>query len=114
MQTMVPCDIAIVDQFGDKVMVRNALLKLGCTITVEQRTHTEDDIAVAAASIMARAEFVQRITKLSQKVGISLPKGASDPRIVTVGREIVAQGGQSALSKVAKLHFKTTEAVLQS
>ncbi|HZU03542.1 MAG TPA: ribonuclease HIII [Ktedonobacteraceae bacterium] len=112
-QRKVACNLAIVDQFGDESLVRNALAKLGCTITVEQRPHAEDDIAVAAASVIARAEFVRIIQELSTSVGIHLPKGASDPKIVTVGREIVAKYGQSALAKVAKLHFKTTEVILQ-
>jgi ribonuclease HIII len=112
-QRKVACNLAIVDQFGDESLVRNALAKLGCTIAVEQRPHAEDDIAVAAASVIARAEFVRTIQELSTSVGVHLPKGASDPKIVTVGREIVAKYGQSALAKVAKLHFKTTEAILQ-
>lgn len=86
---------------------------MGCQILLEQRTHAEDDIAVAAASIVARAEFVQHITTLSQQFDIVFPKGASNPEIVTVGREIVARAGQEALGKVAKLHFKTTQTILR-
>ncbi len=112
-QRKVACNLAIVDQFGDESLVRNALAKLGCNITVEQRPHAEDDIAVATASVIARAEFVRTIQELSTSVGIHLPKGASDPKIVTIGRAIVAKYGQSALAKVAKLHFKTTEVILQ-
>jgi ribonuclease HIII len=113
-QKKVGCSLAIVDQFGDESLVRDALAKLGCSITLEQRTHAEDDVAVAAASVIARAEFVKIIQELSTNIGVYLPKGASDPKIVAVGREIVAKYGQSALAKVAKLHFKTTEAILQS
>lgn len=90
------------------------LQKMGCQIGIEQRPRAEDDVAVAAASIIARAEFVQQIAMLSKKFDIVLSKGASNPEIMIVGREIVARAGQEALEKVAKLHFKTTQAILQS
>ena len=104
---------ALVDQFGDASLVPAMLQKLGCHIGLEQRPRAEEDVAVAAASIVARAEFVQQITKLSKKFNIVLPKGASNPEIVTVGREIVARAGQEAIGQVAKLHFKTTSVILQ-
>lgn len=113
LQQTVASDRAIVDQFADESLVQQALLKLGCKITVEQRPRAEDDIAVAAASIIARATFVKSIQELSTSIGIHLPKGASDPKIVTTGREIVAKHGQAMLGKVAKLHFKTTAAIIQ-
>ena len=52
--------------------------------------------------------------QLSKKVGKTLPKGASDPLIVTIGRELVAEHGKDILVEIAKLHFKTTEVILQS
>lgn len=108
-------ELAIVDQFAaDKSLVINALARLGCTLQVEQWPRAEDDTAVAAASIVARAEFVRQLKALSQSITIELPKGASDPRIVQVGREIVAKDGQHALARFAKLHFKTTEVILNS
>jgi ribonuclease HIII len=113
LQKKVSCELAIVDQFGDEALVREALSKTGCKIALEQRHRAEDDLAVAAASIIARAEFVRQIAALSQTVGIELPKGASNPRIGEVGREIVAAGGLEALRKVAKLHFKITSAIMQ-
>jgi len=79
-----------------------------------QQTHAEQDIAVAAASILARAKFVQQLEQLSGRVGKPLPKGASDPAIVTVGREIVARHGREILAAIAKLHFKITDMILQS
>jgi ribonuclease HIII len=52
--------------------------------------------------------------QLSKRVGKALPKGASDTSIVTVGRELVAEHGKDILAEIAKLHFKTTEVILQS
>ncbi len=106
-------DLAIVDKFGDDSYVRAALQDRGRQITVIQQTHAEADSAVAAASILARARFVQFMEQLSRKVGKTLPKGASDPSIVKIGRELVAEYGKDILREVAKLHFKTTEAILQ-
>jgi len=89
------------------------LLKKGRQIKLEQPPRAEADTAVAAASIIARANFVQVMEQLSIRLGRTLPKGAYDPSIITVGREIVAKGGRDALAEVAKLHFKTTERILQ-
>jgi ribonuclease HIII len=110
----VSCDLAIVDKFGDESYVRKVLREKGRQITVVQQTHAEEDIAVAAASILARARFVQQMEQLSRLVGKTLPKGASDPLIVRVGRELVAEHGKDILAEIAKLHFKTTEVILQS
>jgi ribonuclease HIII len=110
----VSCDLAIVDKFGDEFYLRAVLKEKGRQITVIQQTHAEVDIAVAAASILARARFVQQMEQLSKKVGKTLPKGASDPSIVVNGRELVAEHGKDILEETVKLHFKTTEAILQS
>ena len=110
----VSCDLAVVDKFGDELYLRKVLREKGRQITVVQQTRAEEDTAVAAASILARARFVQQMEQLSKKVGKTLPKGASDPLIVTIGRELVAEHGKDILVEIAKLHFKTTEVILQS
>ncbi|GAC1625481.1 MAG: ribonuclease HIII [Ktedonobacteraceae bacterium] len=107
------CELAIADQFGNEAVLQNALLKKGRQIKLEQRHRAEADVAVAAASILARAEFVQKMEQLAIRLGRTLPKGASDPSIVSVGKEVVARGGKEALAEVAKLHFRTTEKILQ-
>lgn len=107
-----PCDLAIADQFGSESYIREALLEKSRAIRLVQRPHAEEDIAVAAASVLARAAFVQHIDELSRRLHITLPKGASDPAIVTIGREIVEKYGPDMLARVAKMHFKTTEAIV--
>jgi ribonuclease HIII len=109
----VTCNLAIADQFGNETVLQKALLQKGQQIKLEQRPRAEADIAVAAASILARASFVQELDQLSIKVGRTLPKGATDPSIITIGREIMAKGGQELLGEVAKLHFRTTAQILQ-
>jgi ribonuclease HIII len=110
----VPSNLAIIDQFGDKSYILQALREKGRSITIEQQPRAEEDVAVAAASILARARFVQQLELLSRRVGQTLPKGASDPAIVEVGREIVSKYGREMLGEVAKLHFKTTQTILQT
>lgn len=108
----VSCGRAIADQFGDKRLILNALQENGRTITLEQRHKAESDLAVAAASIVARAEFLLRLQRLSDEIGTTLPKGAS-PAVELAGRMIVKKHGEERLESVAKLHFKTTQAVLR-
>jgi len=108
----VSCNLAVADQFGDKSFLNNALLKKGKKIALKQWPKAEQDTAVASGSVLARADFVQSIKKLSRRVGKSLPKGSSNPSIVTIGQEIVKKGGQSSLAEVAKLHFKTTKLII--
>jgi ribonuclease HIII len=105
------CDIAISDQFGDERFILNALMAKGKTIRLVQRHKAEADLAVAAASILARAEFLTRLRRLSEEVGTTLPKGAS-PTVELAGRMLVKKHGTERLKTVAKMHFKTTEAVL--
>jgi len=107
----VPCSLAITDQFGDKLYVLNALMKKGKNIELIQRPKAEEDLAVAAASILARAEFLRRLYFLSQEVGVSLPKGSS-PRAEEAGLELVKLHGEKILDKVAKKHFKLTPRIM--
>lgn len=107
----VDCDLAIADQFGDERLILNALQEKGKQIRLAQRTKAESDLAVAAASILARAEFLQRLDRLSQELSTTLPKGAS-AAVELAGRMVVRKYGRDRLGTVAKLHFKTTKQVL--
>ena len=107
----VNCRLAITDQFGDKAFVLNALMKKGKRIELVQRPKAEEDMAVAAASLLARAEFLKRLHFLSQDIGLELPKGAS-VLVEEAGLKLVKLHGPQALEKVAKTHFKTTARIL--
>ena len=107
----VPCTLAITDQFGDKFFVQNALMKRGRSIELVQKTGAEEDLAVAAASILARADFLWKIFYLSRECGLEIPKGSS-PRSEEVGAKLVEQHGEQILNKVAKTHFKLTQRIL--
>ncbi len=106
-----PAARAISDQFGDERFITSALMQKGRTIQLTQRPRAEEDVAVAAASIMARSEFVKRLDRLSDDAGLVLPKGASN-LVDAAAKRLVRAKGKDALSAFAKVHFKTTAKVL--
>lgn len=98
---------AISDQFAaDKETVAKALMSLGREIELVQRHKAEADVAVAAASILARDEFVRRLHSLGQPLGLELPKGAS-ATVDAAARSLVTTHGAEKLAEVAKMHFRT-------
>lgn len=98
---------AISDQFAaDKAAVGKALMSLGREIELVQRHKAEEDLAVAAASILARDEFVTRLGKLGNGFGVTLPKGASK-QVDATAKDFFEKHGAEALGKVAKMHFRT-------
>ena len=106
----VNCGKVITDQFGDEKFVQNALLKKGRAVELVQMPRAEEDPAVAAASILARAEFLARLHSLSREIGVELPKGATLVEETAV--KLVRLKGAEVLDRVAKAHFKTTARVL--
>ena len=105
------CRKAISDQFGNKRIVQNALMARGKKIELVQRHKAESDLAVAAASIVARDEFVRRLHKLGKECGVELPKGAS-AKVIETGKKLVVKFGVSVLEKVGKTHFKTMNEIV--
>lgn len=98
---------AISDQFAyHKETVAKALMTLGRGIELIQKHRAEEDLAVAAASILARDEFVSRLGRLEKEFGIPLPKGAS-AAVDAAAKEFIAKHGVENLPKVAKMHFRT-------
>jgi len=103
---------AISDQFGNKAIIQRALMERGRKIELIQRHKAESDLAVAAASILARDEFVRRLRLLGKGIGLALPKGASQA-VIEAGIAVVKKHGAAALATVAKMHFRTAQTVLQ-
>ncbi|HEV2207381.1 MAG TPA: ribonuclease HIII [Verrucomicrobiae bacterium] len=98
---------AISDQFAHhKDTVAKALMALGRTIELIQKHRAEEDLAVAAASILARHEFVTRLGNLGKQYQMELPKGAS-AAVDAAAKEFIARHGVENLPKVAKMHFRT-------
>ena len=105
------CEYVLADKFADHKVILNSLMAKGKTIKLEQRVRAEDDMAVAAASILARAEFLNRLAKMSKDLQMTFGKGAS-AQVLEQAKQFVAKNGSAALGDVAKLHFKTTKTVL--
>jgi len=99
---------AVADQFGDESIIRRALFERGRNVTLVQMHRAESDPAVAAASVLARAEFVRRLDALSRDVGVRLPKGAS-ATVDAVARSLVRSRGADTLASFAKVHFKNAQ-----
>jgi ribonuclease HIII len=98
---------AISDQFASsKDTVAKALMGLGREIELVQRHKAEEDIVVAASSILARNEFVTRLGSMEKEFGMAFPKGAS-AAVDAAAKEFVEKFGAEGLRKVAKMHFRT-------
>jgi ribonuclease HIII len=98
---------AISDQFAaTKSVVEKALMSMGRELELVQRHKAEEDLAVAAASILARDEFVRRLADLGKPYDVVFPKGAS-AAVDAVAKEFVEKRGPVELGKVAKMHFRT-------
>jgi ribonuclease HIII len=98
---------AISDQFAaSKNTVAKALMPLGREVELVQKHRAEEDLAVAAASILARHEFVSRLGTLEKQFEMAFPKGAS-AAVDATAKEFVSKYGAENLAKVAKMHFRT-------
>jgi len=106
-----PCNFAIADKFADVRLIENRLMARGRSVMLIQKTHAEQNIAVAAASVLARDSFLRGLAGLSQKYGVDFPKGAGTPVAAAI-RQFVAQHGKQLLPEVGKVHFRTFEGVL--
>ena len=100
------CGRALSDQFANPSRLRAALGERGRGIQLQQRTKAESDIAVAAASILARNKFVWWMEKASEKFGLEIPKGASAAVRKAAGK-LVDEHGTGILHELTKTHFKT-------
>ena len=65
-------------------------------------------LAVAAASIISRASFLEELDKESAELGFILPSGAGT-KSDHVAAKILQKGGLPLLENYAKLHFANTE-----
>lgn len=106
-----PSKLVISDQFADPAGLKRQLFAKGREVELRSMVRAESDIAVAAASILARAAFVRHLEKLGEKFQMELPKGASSG-VIAAGKKFVQNHGADTLAEVAKMHFKTSKDVL--
>ena len=102
------CPRALSDQFANPALIQRALMAKGRKIQLEQRTKAESDLAVAAASIIARERFISWLERNGRKQGVTLHRGVS-AQVKSAARELVAKHGPGILREVAKTHFKTAQ-----
>jgi ribonuclease HIII len=106
-----PCSHAVFHQFAADKFITEALLEKGRKITLIQRHHAEDNLAVAAASLLAGESQKKALEELSAEYSIPLPRGARWEAVIA-GRRFVTQFAAAQLPKVAKEHFLTTDYIL--
>jgi len=107
------CENALSDDFGSPDLIRKTLKSKGIPVKLYSRPRAESNIAVAAASILARDKLVEGFEELKAQFNRTFPKGASTSTI-SVAKELVEEYGEGILPYVSKLHFKTTEQVLDA
>ena len=100
------CPRSLSDKFADARVIESALLSHGKRIKIEQRPRAETDIAVAAASIVAREAFINWLDRKSKELGVRLGRGVSEA-IKSTAVAIVEKHGPAILSEIAKTHFRT-------
>ena len=114
------CPRVVIDQFAPtEAVIERALKERGRKIVIEQRHKAESDIAVAAASVVAREIFLRSLCDMAKDVDPAaekllgvVPQGASDPRVRGGAEEKARKHGPEWLMNHCKAHFQTTDKVL--
>ncbi len=104
------CPRSLSDQFADARVIQQALLQHGRKIEIEQRTKAESDVAVAAASILAREAFINWLERRGKTLGMKLGRGVSTD-VKEAATKLVEAKGAGILREVAKVHFRTAHEI---
>ncbi len=116
------CPRVVIDQFArSEDVILRALKPRGKKATIDQHHKAESDIAVAAASVIAREIFLRDMQKMSEEVfgppaedRENVPIGSSDPRVKATAEKMVLKEGPVWLMNHCKAHFQTTDKVLSA
>ena len=104
------CPRSLSDQFADARVIQQSLLKHGRKIDIQQRPKAESDIAVAAASVLAREAFINWLVRKGKELGLRLARGVS-AEVKATAKKIADMRGAEALREVAKVHFRTAHEI---
>jgi ribonuclease HIII len=104
------CPRSLSDQFADARVIQQSLLQRGRKIDIQQRTKAESDIAVAAASILAREAFINWLERQGKLLGMRLGRGVSVDVKETAAKLVEAKG-PGILREIAKVHFRTAHEI---
>jgi ribonuclease HIII len=102
-------ELIVVDQYSTSTWERlKPFVPEG--VRLEVRKRAEDDAAVAAASVVARARQLEELDRLSERVGFRLPRGSAE--VTEAGLRVVREAGEEGLEDVAKTSFGITARIL--
>jgi ribonuclease HIII len=101
------CDLVISDRFTEKNFLVESLFEKGRKVKLLQMFRAEKDVVVAAASVLARYEFLRTLRMLGKDLGIVLPKGSA--HVKEAANVLINKYGKDILYDVAKVHFKITK-----
>src|SRR5256885_7959122 len=104
------CPRSLTVQFADARVIKESLLRHARHIVIEQRPRAESDIAVAAASIIAREAFINWLERKGKELAVRLARGVS-PGVKETAKKLVETNGPEALRDVAKVHFRTAHEI---
>ena len=98
------CGAALIDQFMRSDVLLQALHERFPKVSVMQQPKAEANMAVAAASVLARARFLHSMAELSAQVQEQLPKGGG-AQATAAAKRLAGRLGRDALRDYVKLHF---------
>ncbi|RIU93728.1 ribonuclease HIII [Oceanobacillus picturae] len=105
-----PLEGVLIDQFCEPAIYKRHIASEKQVLAEKTYFMTKAEsysIAVAAGSIIARSRFLDEIDRLSEKLGVTIPKGASK-KVDQVIARLITEQGEDALNQCAKTHFANT------
>ena len=105
-------EIIIIDQFAKKDTYFNYLKESSNVVNdVTFLTKAEEkNLSVACAAIISRYIFLKEFKKISDEIGMTIPKGAGN-LVDEIGKKIVEKYGIEKLNEIAKINFKNYEKI---
>ena len=99
------CHAALIDQFTTSLVNVRELTRRFPNCVVKQQPKAEVNLAVAAASVLARARFLRTMAELAEAAGeATLPKGGG-AQATACARRLAEKLGKAELVNFVKLHF---------
>ncbi|MCH1429794.1 MAG: ribonuclease HIII [Chlamydiales bacterium] len=105
------CTHIHIDKFANEHVVNQAVASKKLDLNIRQSHKGEEDIVIAAASIIARGAFVEAMEALEKQYNLPVPKGAS-AKVREAAKTLIHKFGVETLSNICKMHFKTYEEVV--
>lgn len=108
-------DYIVVDQFALVSKYFEHIKDIPDKVTnIDFTPHAEDKcLSVAVSSIISRYIFLKEMDKMSEKYGMTIPKGAGTV-VDEFGRKFIDKFGENELTNAVKLNFKNTDKIKKS